>query len=84
MPVSIPLRVVSLSVWLSSVCIYCYYTAILTSTLTMSTDMAPFSTVSEVVYDEEWEITVLNGSNTLTQVEVGLELTNLFIRMDKI
>ena len=83
-PVSIPLRVVFLSVWLSSLFTYCYYTAILTSSLAMSTDVAPFSTVSQAVYNEDWQITVLNGSNTLNHVQVGLEVTNLFISIDRI
>ena len=63
-------RAIFIIFWLTSVCLYAYYTARLVSFLTVSVKSLPFSTLSEAVVADGWSVGVQEGTSTFSTIRV--------------
>ncbi|KAL7632608.1 UNVERIFIED_CONTAM: hypothetical protein RMT77_017046 [Armadillidium vulgare] len=61
-PSSLLLRFIFCIFWFSSVILYSSYTAVLTSLLTVSDSQPRFRTISEAVFDPEYDVAILKGT----------------------
>ena len=55
-------------------CLYASYTAVLTSSLTVSNTAPPFTSLKEALLDEEWRVGVLGGAASAGLVKVSCML----------
>ncbi|KAF2368250.1 Ionotropic glutamate receptor [Trinorchestia longiramus] len=63
------LRFLFCSFWFASLCLYAYYTATLTSSLTVRVRKLPFNNLQEAAENNDWEIGLVKGTPTLGLIQ---------------
>lgn len=73
-PWAVSLRIVFLCFAMFSYVIFSFYSARLTSFLTMTTNIKPFNSIKELIEDHDWRIYTLQKTSQLSELEVSFEL----------